>query len=69
MRAVLRWRRAGFLTVLLMAGLAGCADKRTTTPTADDSGIEVKLVTYDGLQDAVKQLKGKVVVVDFWEHS
>jgi len=28
--------------------------------------VDVKVVKYDGLKDAVKDLKGKLVVVDFW---
>ena len=30
------------------------------------TSVEVKVVKYDGLKDAVKELKGKLVVVDFW---
>ncbi len=33
---------------------------------AGDAKVEVKVVKYDGLIDAVKNLKGKLVVVDFW---
>jgi hypothetical protein len=35
-----------------------------TQPPAD--AVAVKLVKYEGMQDAIKQLKGKVVVVDVW---
>ena len=28
--------------------------------------VEVKVVKYQGLADAVKEAKGKIVVVDFW---
>jgi hypothetical protein len=28
--------------------------------------VTLKVVKYDGLADAVRQLRGKVVVVDFW---
>jgi hypothetical protein len=31
-----------------------------------DSKVEVKVVKFAGLDDTVKQLKGKVVVMDFW---
>ena len=68
MPAALRWR-PGFLTALLLAGLGGCAGNQATGPTAGESGVDVKPVTYGGLQDTVKQLRGKVVVVDFWEFS
>lgn len=35
-----------------------------TQPAADT--VAVKVVKYEGMQDAIKQLKGKVVVVDVW---
>jgi hypothetical protein len=28
--------------------------------------VELKVVKYAGLADTIKQLKGKVIVVDFW---
>ena len=31
-----------------------------------DAKIEVKVVKYDGLKEAVTNLKGNFVVVDFW---
>jgi hypothetical protein len=31
-----------------------------------DAKVKVSVVNYDGLKDAVKELKGKFVVVDFW---
>jgi hypothetical protein len=34
-----------------------------------ENKVETKVVKYVGLADAVKQLKGKVVVVDFWADS
>jgi hypothetical protein len=34
------------------------------TPT---SAIAVKPVTWQGYQDTIKSLKGKVVLVDFWQ--
>jgi hypothetical protein len=30
--------------------------------------VNVRVVKYDGLAETVRQLKGKVVVVDFWAH-
>jgi hypothetical protein len=33
---------------------------------AQDAKVEVKAVDYAGLGKAVKGLKGKIVVVDFW---
>ena len=38
-----------------------------TTAVADDK-VEVKIVKYAGLTDAVEQYKGKVIVVDFWAY-
>jgi hypothetical protein len=31
-----------------------------------DAKVEVKVVKYDGLKEAVTGFKGKFVVVDFW---
>ena len=31
-----------------------------------DASVEVKVVKYDGLKEAVTNLKGNFVVVDFW---
>ncbi len=31
-----------------------------------DASVEVKVVKYDGLKEAVTNLKGSLVVVDFW---
>jgi hypothetical protein len=36
------------------------------SPETKVGPVEVKVVKYDGLKDAVKELKGKLVVVDFW---
>ena len=30
--------------------------------------VEVRVVKYDELADTIRELKGKVVVVDFWAH-
>ena len=34
-----------------------------------DAKIDVKVVKYDGLKQAVTDLKGKFVVVDFWSDT
>lgn len=39
-------------------------ESKNAQPAADT--VSVKLVKYEGMQDAIKQLKGKVVVVDVW---
>ena len=36
------------------------------TPAQPPEKIDLRTVRYDGLTDAIKQNKGKVVVVDFW---
>ena len=47
------------VTMMTMAALAG--------PESADA-VSVKLVTYDQLGRLIRDLKGKVVVVDFWAH-
>jgi hypothetical protein len=37
-----------------------------STPTLGQEKVQVNVVTYEELGDIVRQLKGKVVVVDFW---
>ncbi len=34
--------------------------------TQSKPGIELKVVTYDALKKAVRDQRGKVVLVDFW---
>jgi thiol-disulfide isomerase/thioredoxin len=36
---------------------------------ADPAKVDVKVVKYDGLADTVRQLRGKVVVIDFWGNT
>ena len=36
------------------------------TPSPGQGKVDVKVVKYEELGDIVRQLKGKVVVVDFW---
>lgn len=45
----------GLMALLTIGGTSLAADK-----------VEVKVVKYAGLGEVIKQLKGKVVVVDFW---
>lgn len=40
------------------------AETKPAQPAADT--VSVKMVKYEGMQDALKQLKGKVIVVDVW---
>jgi hypothetical protein len=44
-------------TLLLASGVVRAQDK-----------VDVRVVNYDGLADAVRHLKGKIVIVDFWAH-
>ena len=46
----------GWSVLFLLAG----------TPTLGQEKVDVKVVSYEELGDIVRQLKGKVVVVDFW---
>ncbi len=53
------------------SGVQAATDKAATsqtaaTPAAAEKPVQVQIVKYDGLKDAVKALKGRVVVVDFW---
>lgn len=52
-----------FLTGFL--GLAACTFMGPGIGVAADK-VEVAVVKYSGLADAVKKLRSKVVVVDFW---
>ena len=38
------------------------------TPLSAREDIGVRVVKYSELADAVRQLRGKVVVIDFWAH-
>jgi thiol-disulfide isomerase/thioredoxin len=62
MRAI-RWCCLLALPALLVA--AG----RPAAPAQEKAagvGVELRVVKYDGLSDAVRALQGKVVLVDFW---
>ena len=52
---------AGMLVVLCLL-LFGADGGRTQDP----QGVDVQVVKYDGLKEAVLKNRGKVVVVDFW---
>jgi thiol-disulfide isomerase/thioredoxin len=64
-------RTAGVLAVAL--GLAGCAREGDTGAAggerkkgAKTTAVEVAEVRYDGLETALNEQKGAVVLVDFW---
>ncbi|HJT76774.1 MAG TPA: TlpA disulfide reductase family protein [Gemmataceae bacterium] len=53
----------------VLAGLAAllCTAGRPAAPAQEKAaGVTVQVVKYDGLADAVRGLRGKVVLVDFW---
>lgn len=58
----MRITRRGFFPA---AGLlvAGCSSK---SGTAQDGPIEITPITYAGLDAAVKEQKGKVVLIEMW---
>jgi hypothetical protein len=62
-------RASSILLVMVLAEpspmLGSRNDLMAQTPGAD-AKVKVTVVNYDGLKDAVKDLKGKFVVVDFW---
>ena len=53
---------AGFGLALLAAVLGP-----TSILAQDKDKVEIKVVKYAGLADTIKALKGKVVLVDFWQ--
>lgn len=68
MRKLLYRASAGLLLVVMIQPvpmLSSSNDLRAQPPAAETK-VDVKVVKYDGLKDAVKDLKGKLVVVDFW---
>jgi thiol-disulfide isomerase/thioredoxin len=56
--------RGGCLLALL--GLLFLLDHSPGQENGAGQDVQVKLVTYDQMGDVVRQLRGKVVVVDFW---
>jgi thiol-disulfide isomerase/thioredoxin len=56
------WVALSLLPALLFAGVVAVpAQEKASPPKA-----ELKVAKYDQLADTVRQLRGKVVVVDFW---
>jgi len=56
-----RWLAPAAILVLASAGL-GVGDK-----PSDSGAVTFDVVTFKQLSDVISQLKGKVVVVDFWQ--
>ncbi|HZT79173.1 MAG TPA: hypothetical protein VFA26_03055 [Gemmataceae bacterium] len=53
----------------LLPGLAGLLLLAAGPARSQDAKPVLKLVNYKELGEVIKALKGKVVVVDFWEDS
>jgi len=51
-------------------GMIGCGFLAILVPgnalTQQKPGVDIKVINYDGLKKAVRDQRGKVVVVDFW---
>lgn len=61
---------AGFLALFAAAcaktsPAQGGSDEKNASAAQEDK-VEVKVVKYEGLSKTIKDLKGKVIVVDFW---
>ena len=56
--------RRQFAPVAVAGLLAGCGGPTTTT--APVAGVGLADITYAGLDAAVKEQKGKVVLIDVW---
>ena len=41
----------------------------TGADTADDAKVELRVAKYDEMGEAIRNLKGKIVVVDFWQDT
>jgi hypothetical protein len=48
---------------LIFSGVLLAADK------SDDPKVELRIVKYDEMGRTIKDLKGKIVVVDFWQDT
>jgi thiol-disulfide isomerase/thioredoxin len=59
MRSIRRCRWLGLLVLLLPLA-------QVPAPAQDADKVEARVVKYDQLADTVRQLHGKVVMVDFW---
>ncbi len=53
-------------TAICRSGLVLLITLFLVRPVGAADQVEVKVVKYKGLADAVKEAKGKIVVVDFW---
>src|SRR5262245_17464116 len=61
-----RLRRGGLLALLGGLGLLG----RGTAQTQEKGpAVDLKVVKYEVLAEAIQQNRGKVVIVDFWSNT
>ncbi len=51
---------------LLMTGLALLLLAQGAARTQEKDAVDLKVVKYDGLADAILKNRGQVIVVDFW---
>jgi len=51
------------------AGLAAIVALAAAAPAFADDKVEVKVFKYDDLTKLIKDNKGKVIVVDFWQNT
>jgi thiol-disulfide isomerase/thioredoxin len=73
MRGVISRLACAAPVLAVVLGLAGCASEAAPVPVgaekkkgAKTRTVEVAEVRYDGLETALKEQKGTVVLVDFW---
>jgi hypothetical protein len=55
--------RPGLLPALVTCVILVAADK------GDEPKVELRVVKYDEMGKTIKELKGKIVVVDFWQDT
>jgi len=66
MRHIRRLFQGGFLIVSAVWFVIVMVPKPAWPAPGEPKAVELKVVKYTGLQEAVKAQRGKVVVVDVW---
>jgi hypothetical protein len=68
MRRVLRFRLLRFLLIVPAVWLVSPVGRTapTAAPAPREGVVELKVVKYNSLVEAIKAQRGKVVVVDVW---
>jgi len=68
MQSVARWLRAGIFLIVPACWIVLIVDRGPADSTAPAGGgtVQLKDVKYNGLVEAVRAQRGKVVVVDVW---